>query len=52
MLRVYDSTQINNISFVKKNKKPTCLILDEIDGALNGPEGKVYLNNNRMPLSQ
>ncbi len=43
LLRVYDSTQINNLNFAKdKNKKPTCLILDEIDGALDGPDGKVY----------
>lgn len=44
LLRVYDSTQINNINFAKtKSQKPTCLILDEIDGALDGPEGKVSL---------
>lgn len=44
-MRVYDSTQIHNLSFSKKKaKKPTCLILDEIDGAMDGPDGKVTDN--------
>lgn len=44
--KIFDSTQIHNLSFNKKEKpKPTCLILDEIDGALDGNEGKSSINS-------
>jgi hypothetical protein len=35
---------MHNLNFSnkkKENKKPTCLILDEIDGVLDGVDGKV-----------
>lgn len=38
---------MHNLNFSKINKadkKPTCLILDEIDGVLDGADGKVKLN--------
>ncbi len=36
---------MHNLNFSNKNKtekKPTCLILDEIDGVLDGVDGKVF----------
>ncbi len=39
--KIYDSTQIHNLNFSKVKGNPTCLILDEIDGALDGVDGKV-----------
>ncbi len=47
LLRVYDATQLDKLKFRKHlgdKEKPTCLILDEIDGAMDGQDGKV--NNN------
>jgi hypothetical protein len=44
LMRVYDATQLHNLSFSKKkSKKPTCLILDEIDGAMDGNDGRVNI---------
>jgi chromosome transmission fidelity protein 18 len=46
LLRIYDTTQLDKLKF-KKNlgdrEKPTCLILDEIDGAMDGQDGKVII---------
>ena len=44
LLRIYDTTQLEKLKFRKKlgdKEKPTCLILDEIDGAMDGSDGKV-----------
>ncbi len=45
-MRIYDTTQLDKLKFNKKlgnKEKPTCLILDEIDGAMDGQDGKVKL---------
>lgn len=46
LLRIYDTTQLDKLKFRKNlgdREKPTCLILDEIDGAMDGQDGKVNI---------
>ena len=43
--RIYDTTLINNLNVSKKKNKPTCLILDEIDGISSDFIGKNSIRN-------
>jgi chromosome transmission fidelity protein 18 len=43
--RIYDTTLINNLNLSKKKNKPTCLILDEIDGISSDFVGKNSIKN-------